>query len=131
MAINISAWSIRHPLPPLVVAAAIVALGYISFTKLLDHVGREVDAGQAQGVQAPPVILGLDVGRAHQLERPRGAAPFRHLGPLQVNGAREHGRGVQSGHVRRGRTHGASVSSIHIPRDQPSMATTSSAQPMP
>jgi len=34
MAINISAWSIRHPLPPLVVAAAIVALGYISFTKL-------------------------------------------------------------------------------------------------
>jgi hypothetical protein len=34
MALNISAWSIRHPLPPLVVAAAIVALGYISFTKL-------------------------------------------------------------------------------------------------
>src|SRR6188474_302242 len=34
MAINISAWSIRHPLPPLVMAAAIVALGYISFTKL-------------------------------------------------------------------------------------------------
>src|SRR3981189_1526563 len=34
MAINISAWSIRHPLPPLVMAAAIVALGYISFSKL-------------------------------------------------------------------------------------------------
>ena len=34
MAINISAWSIRHPLPPLVMAAAIVALGWISFTKL-------------------------------------------------------------------------------------------------
>ena len=34
MAINISAWSIRHPLPPLVMAAAIVALGYISFNKL-------------------------------------------------------------------------------------------------
>src|SRR3954451_12811802 len=34
MAINISAWSIRHPLPPLVMAAAIVALGFISFTKL-------------------------------------------------------------------------------------------------
>src|SRR4029078_10663068 len=34
VAINISAWSIRHPLPPLVMAAAIVALGYVSFTKL-------------------------------------------------------------------------------------------------
>ena len=34
MAVNISAWSIRHPLPPLVMAAAIVALGWISFTKL-------------------------------------------------------------------------------------------------
>ncbi len=34
MAINISAWSIRHPLPPLVIAMAIVALGYISFNKL-------------------------------------------------------------------------------------------------
>jgi multidrug efflux pump subunit AcrB len=34
MAINISSWSIRHPLPPLVIAMAIVALGYISFNKL-------------------------------------------------------------------------------------------------
>src|ERR1700716_1129915 len=34
MAVNISAWSIRNPLPPLVIAAAIMALGYISFTKL-------------------------------------------------------------------------------------------------
>ncbi len=34
MAINISSWSIRHPLPPLVMAAAIVALGYMSFNKL-------------------------------------------------------------------------------------------------
>src|SRR5215218_4096083 len=34
MAVNISAWSIRHPLPPLVMAAAIVALGFISFNKL-------------------------------------------------------------------------------------------------
>src|SRR5712692_5587950 len=34
MAINISAWSIRHPLPPIVMSAAIVALGYISFNKL-------------------------------------------------------------------------------------------------
>jgi multidrug efflux pump subunit AcrB len=34
MALNISAWSIRHPLPPIVLCAAIMALGYISFTKL-------------------------------------------------------------------------------------------------
>jgi multidrug efflux pump subunit AcrB len=31
VAINISAWLIRHPLPPLVIAMAIVALGSISF----------------------------------------------------------------------------------------------------
>ena len=34
MAINMSAWSIRHPLPPIVMAAAIVVLGCISFSKL-------------------------------------------------------------------------------------------------
>ena len=34
MAIKISAWSIRHPIPPIVMAVAIVALGYINFTKL-------------------------------------------------------------------------------------------------
>ena len=34
MALNISAWSIRHPLPPLVIGLAIVALGYLSFNKL-------------------------------------------------------------------------------------------------
>jgi multidrug efflux pump subunit AcrB len=31
---NISAWSIRHPLPPIVLSAAILALGFISFGKL-------------------------------------------------------------------------------------------------
>src|SRR5687767_2816120 len=34
MAMNISALSIRHPLPPLVLAAAAVVLGLISFSKL-------------------------------------------------------------------------------------------------
>src|SRR5882757_3039037 len=34
MAVNFSAWSIRHPLPPLVIAAALVALGYLTFSKL-------------------------------------------------------------------------------------------------
>src|SRR5436190_4235520 len=34
MAVNISAWSIRHPLAPLVVAAAFIALGIFGFVKL-------------------------------------------------------------------------------------------------
>src|SRR6476469_8391199 len=34
IAFNMSAWSIRHPLPPIVMAAAIVVLGFISFNKL-------------------------------------------------------------------------------------------------
>ncbi len=34
MAVNISAWSIRHPLTPIVVSGAIVALGFLSFGKL-------------------------------------------------------------------------------------------------
>jgi multidrug efflux pump subunit AcrB len=33
-AMNISAWSIRHPIAPIVMAVAIMALGYINFTKL-------------------------------------------------------------------------------------------------
>jgi multidrug efflux pump subunit AcrB len=34
MALNVSAWSIRQPLPSIVMAAAIVGIGYISFTKM-------------------------------------------------------------------------------------------------
>src|SRR5262245_4458167 len=34
MALNISAWSIRNPVTPIVMAAATVALGFISFTRL-------------------------------------------------------------------------------------------------
>ncbi len=34
MAVNVSAWSIRHPIPPIVVALAIAAIGYLSFVKL-------------------------------------------------------------------------------------------------
>ena len=34
MAVNISAWSIRHPVPPIVLALAIVALGYINFIRM-------------------------------------------------------------------------------------------------
>ena len=34
MAVNVSAWSIRHPIPPIVIALAIAAIGYLSFIKL-------------------------------------------------------------------------------------------------
>src|SRR5262245_4142555 len=34
MALNVSAWAIRHPLPPIVIAAALCALGYLSFKQL-------------------------------------------------------------------------------------------------
>ncbi len=34
MALNISGWAIRHPLPPIILGAAIVALGYLNFTKM-------------------------------------------------------------------------------------------------
>ena len=34
MALNVSALSIRHPLPPIVLAAAMIVLGLISFSKL-------------------------------------------------------------------------------------------------
>ena len=34
MAINISAWSIRHPLPAMVMFAAVVAMGFLTFSKL-------------------------------------------------------------------------------------------------
>jgi multidrug efflux pump subunit AcrB len=34
MAINFSSWSIRHPLPPIVVAGALIMLGLISFNRL-------------------------------------------------------------------------------------------------
>src|SRR6201997_1669273 len=34
MALNFSAWSIKQPLPPLVITPAIAAVGYISFSNL-------------------------------------------------------------------------------------------------
>ena len=34
MALNVSAWSIRQPLPSIVMVAALVAIGYVSFTKM-------------------------------------------------------------------------------------------------
>src|SRR5215475_4634268 len=34
MAVNFSAWSIRHPLAPIVISAALAALGYLTFAWL-------------------------------------------------------------------------------------------------
>ena len=34
MALNVSAWSIRHPLPPIVIMAALVGIGGLSFIKI-------------------------------------------------------------------------------------------------
>ncbi len=34
MAINVSSWSIRHPLPPIVLAASLIILGLVSFERL-------------------------------------------------------------------------------------------------
>ena len=41
MAINISAWSIRHPMPPIVMAAAIVAARLHQFHQAADHAHAE------------------------------------------------------------------------------------------
>ena len=41
MAVNISAWSIRHPLPPVVMAAAIIALGLHQLHQAADHAHAE------------------------------------------------------------------------------------------
>jgi multidrug efflux pump subunit AcrB len=34
MALNVSAWAIRHPIPPIVIMAALVGIGYLSFKKI-------------------------------------------------------------------------------------------------
>ena len=34
MALNVSAWAIRQPLPPIMIMAALIGIGYLSFTKI-------------------------------------------------------------------------------------------------
>ena len=34
MALNVSSWSIRHPLPPIVIMAVLVGIGALSFIKI-------------------------------------------------------------------------------------------------
>ena len=61
MAFNMSAWSIRHPLPPIVMAAAIVVLGCISFNKLpvtrMPNIDVPVISVTVAQVGAPPAEL--------------------------------------------------------------------------
>ena len=65
MAFNMSAWSIRHPLPPIVMAAAIVVLGCISFSKLpvtrMPNIDVPVISVTVAQVGAPPAELELRV----------------------------------------------------------------------
>ena len=37
MALNVSAWSIRKPLPAIVFSIILLVLGWVSFTKVADH----------------------------------------------------------------------------------------------
>jgi hydrophobe/amphiphile efflux-1 (HAE1) family protein len=46
MALNVSAWSIRHPIAPIVMATAIVAVGWINFLKLPITYTPNIDAPQ-------------------------------------------------------------------------------------
>ena len=68
----------------------------------LEHHRSEDDAGQRVRVEPVGKRFGLHPRRAHHLERPRGAAPFRGECALEQHGAGiDHG-GVERGHVRRG-----------------------------
>ena len=65
MAFNMSAWSIRHPLPPIVMAGAIVVLGCISFSKLpitrMPNVDVPVISVTVAQFAAAPAELGMRV----------------------------------------------------------------------
>ncbi len=81
MAINISAWSIRHPLPPIIMAAAIVVLGFISFNRLpitrmpnVDAPVISVTIGQFGASPRGTGIEGHQGDRGRRLER-RGRSP--------------------------------------------------------
>ena len=73
MAINISSWSIRHPLPPIVVAAALVALGIISFNRIpitrMPNIDAPVISVTVTQFGAAPAELEV---QGHQAYRGRG-----------------------------------------------------------
>src|SRR5258708_3979379 len=64
--------------------------------------GPEADAGQLLGAERVGESLGVEPGRAEQLEGPRRPAPFGEIGPLEQAHARVDERGVRTRHVRRG-----------------------------
>ncbi len=89
MAINISAWSIRHPLPPLVMAMAIVALGYISFNKLpitrMPNVDAPVISVTITQFGAAPAELESKVTRTIE-DAVSGVAGAQHINSLIADG---------------------------------------------
>ena len=98
----------------------------------LEHRRPEEGARQPQRVHLAREALGLDARRADQLERPRGAAPFREQRAFEQHRARIDDGGVERRHVRR-RHHPRQrrSSSANISRRQPSISTTSSSAPRP
>ena len=89
MAVNISAWSIRNPLPPLVMAAAIMALGYISFTKLpitrMPNVDVPVISVTVTQFGAAPIELEAQVTKAVE-DAVSGVDGAHHIQSLIVDG---------------------------------------------
>src|SRR5713101_1275751 len=89
MAINISAWSIRHPLPPLVIAMAIVALGYIRFNKLpitrMPNVDAPVISVTITQFGAAPAELESKVTRTIE-DAVSGVAGAQHINSLIADG---------------------------------------------
>src|SRR3977135_1149969 len=89
MAINISAWSIRHPLPPLVMAAAIVALGWISSTTLrvtrMPNVDVPVISVTITQLGAAPAELDSRVTKAVE-DAVSGVAGAHHINSVITDG---------------------------------------------
>ena len=89
MAINISAWSIRHPLPPIVIAAAIVVLGVISFKKLpitrMPNVDAPVISVTILQFGAAPAELESKVTKTIE-DAVSGVTGVRHISSLVTDG---------------------------------------------
>jgi len=89
MAINISAWSIRHPLPPIVIAAAIVVLGFISFNKLpvtrMPNIDAPVISVTILQFGAAPAELESKVTKAIE-DAVSGVTGVRHISSLVTDG---------------------------------------------